>query len=159
MEKGNAASTSGIWYANGPKWIKGVVERITGPVSYGISARGYIVRRHVDQLRLRVDDENPAEVIRKHGTRESPNEDNREERMEHSFREVLDNPLMNSAENTETVSVEQDPISDGNSRELESTVADRPPHTPDIVTRTPTSNEPVRRSSRARKQTQFYGFD
>ena len=46
-----------VWvrnYANGPKWISGVVERSAGPVSYEICARGCLISRHVNQIRLRV---------------------------------------------------------------------------------------------------------
>ena len=53
-----------VWvrnYSNGPKWIKGVIERKFGPVSYDVSVRGWIVQCHVDQIRLRVDDQIPLE--------------------------------------------------------------------------------------------------
>ena len=35
---------------NGPKWVRGTV-------SYEIVVRGCVVQRHIDQLRLRVDDD------------------------------------------------------------------------------------------------------
>ena len=60
-----------VWvrnYANGPKWISGVVERIAGPVSYEICARGCLISRHVDQIRLRVTDDLPVS----NGERMSP---------------------------------------------------------------------------------------
>ena len=48
-----------VWmrnYANGPKWVKGIIERVASPVSYDVGIKGGIVKRHIDQLRLRVDD-------------------------------------------------------------------------------------------------------
>ena len=42
-------------YANGPKWIKGLIERVASPVSYDVGVKGGIVKRYIDQLRLRVD--------------------------------------------------------------------------------------------------------
>ena len=51
-----------IWvrnYANGRKWIKGIVERELRPVLYELNARGCLIQRHVDQIRLRVDDHTP----------------------------------------------------------------------------------------------------
>ena len=41
-----------VWvrnYANGPKWIKGIIARAAGPVSYEVEVNGNIVKRHVDQ--------------------------------------------------------------------------------------------------------------
>ena len=46
-------------YANGPKWIKGIVERELGQVLYELNARGCLTQCHVDQIRLRVDDHTP----------------------------------------------------------------------------------------------------
>jgi len=37
-------------YSRGDKWIAGIVEQVTGPVSYKIRIPGGILRRHVDQL-------------------------------------------------------------------------------------------------------------
>ena len=51
-----------IWLrnsANGPKWIKGNIERKLGTVLYEIIARGWLIRRHVDQIRHRDDDHTP----------------------------------------------------------------------------------------------------
>ena len=51
-----------IWvrnYANGPKWIKEIVERELGPVLYEHNARGCLIQRHVDQIRLRVGNHTP----------------------------------------------------------------------------------------------------
>ena len=55
-----------VWvrnYANGPKWIKGMIERVASPVSYDVGVKGGVVKRHIDQLRLRVDNNiyNPVE--------------------------------------------------------------------------------------------------
>ena len=47
-----------VWvrnYANGPKWINGKVTSASGPVSYEIEVNGRIVRRHVNQLRKRME--------------------------------------------------------------------------------------------------------
>ena len=55
-----------VWvrnFSNGPRWVKGIVERVLSPVSYDIGLRGGIVKRHIDQLRLRVDDTNPLEYV------------------------------------------------------------------------------------------------
>ena len=37
-------------YNGGSKWIDGVIEQITGPVSYKVRIHGGTLRRHVDQL-------------------------------------------------------------------------------------------------------------
>ena len=36
-------------YSNGGKWVAGVIEEVTGPVSYKVRIPGGILRRHVDQ--------------------------------------------------------------------------------------------------------------
>ena len=37
-------------YARGDKWIPGVVEKVTGPVSYHVKVEGGVIRRHIDQV-------------------------------------------------------------------------------------------------------------
>ena len=37
-------------YSGDSKWMKGVVEEKTGPVSYKVRINGGVVRRHVDQM-------------------------------------------------------------------------------------------------------------
>uniref|UniRef100_A0A3B1KG74 Integrase catalytic domain-containing protein n=1 Tax=Astyanax mexicanus TaxID=7994 RepID=A0A3B1KG74_ASTMX len=38
-------------FSHGPKWIRGLIEEVTGPVSYKVRlGDGKIVRRHVDQI-------------------------------------------------------------------------------------------------------------
>jgi hypothetical protein len=37
-------------YSQGGKWIAGIVEEVTGPVSYKVRIPGGVLRRHVDQL-------------------------------------------------------------------------------------------------------------
>ena len=46
-------------YANGPKWIKGIIKRAVGPVSFDVEVNGNLVKRHVDQLRLRTNSLRP----------------------------------------------------------------------------------------------------
>ena len=55
-----------VWirnYANGPKWIKGVVERLKGPASYEILVKGNMVHRHVDQVRRSVENETDEQTF------------------------------------------------------------------------------------------------
>ena len=37
-------------YTEGAKWLKGVVQEVTGPLSYKVKINGGVIRRHVDQL-------------------------------------------------------------------------------------------------------------
>lgn len=44
-------------FSHGPKWIPGIITKITGPVSYKVLlGDGNIVRRHVDQILARPED-------------------------------------------------------------------------------------------------------
>ena len=41
-------------YANGPKWLPGVIDSVTGPASYLVKLlNGSLWRRHIDQIRMR----------------------------------------------------------------------------------------------------------
>ena len=40
-------------YRPGKTWIPGTIIEKTGPISYKIDTGGYIVRKHVDQIRIR----------------------------------------------------------------------------------------------------------
>ncbi|KAJ8248044.1 hypothetical protein GJAV_G00237580 [Gymnothorax javanicus] len=52
FQEGDAVITKN--FSHGPKWIPGVITKITGPVSYKVMlGDGNIVRRHVDQIRAR----------------------------------------------------------------------------------------------------------
>ena len=51
-----------VWmpdYANGPKWIKRLLGVELVPVSYEVEVNRNIVKRHVDQLRLRTNSVRP----------------------------------------------------------------------------------------------------
>ena len=37
-------------YSGGAKWLKGVIQEVTGPLSYKVKINGGVIRRHVDQL-------------------------------------------------------------------------------------------------------------
>lgn len=57
-----------VWvrnYANGPKWIKGVVEKLNGPASYEVLVNGNMVHRHVDQVRRSVENTDVQTIIKK----------------------------------------------------------------------------------------------
>ena len=44
-----------VWvrdYRGTTKWVRGIVLRRTGPVSYKVQVRGMIWRRHAEQLRV-----------------------------------------------------------------------------------------------------------
>lgn len=48
-------------YGHGPKWIPGLIQEITGPVSYTVLlGNGKVVRRHVDQLFSRQEQDLPV---------------------------------------------------------------------------------------------------
>uniref|UniRef100_A0A1A7YSF0 Gypsy retrotransposon integrase-like protein 1 n=2 Tax=Iconisemion striatum TaxID=60296 RepID=A0A1A7YSF0_9TELE len=53
-------------YSYGPKWIPGVIQTSTGPLSYSVCVgTGHVVKRHVDQVRARVTDPGlPVEIER-----------------------------------------------------------------------------------------------
>ena len=49
--------------ASSEKWLPGVVQKVTGPLSYQIElSNGQIVRRHIDSIRARVVSNDQAEV-------------------------------------------------------------------------------------------------
>ena len=57
-----------VWvrnYANGPKWIKGVVEKLNGPASYEVLVNGNMVHRHVDQVRRCAENTDAHTIIKK----------------------------------------------------------------------------------------------
>ena len=63
-----------VWirnYANGPKWIKGVVEKPNGPATYEVLVNGNMVHRHVDQMRRCIANESETQtIIKKDNTKE-----------------------------------------------------------------------------------------
>lgn len=55
-----------VWirnYANVPKWMKGIVEKLNGPASYNILVNGNMVHRHVDQMGRYVEDESKVHTV------------------------------------------------------------------------------------------------
>ena len=108
--------------ASSEKWLPGVVQKVTGPLSYQIElSNGQIVRRYVDSIRARVVSNDQAEV------------DN-SETTTGNFEWELTPDL--STENPETVSNSSTP-------DTESSIVQ-----PDSE---PTSEPPVRRSTRNRQ--------
>ena len=118
-----------VWvrnYANGPKWIKGMIERVASPVSYDVGVKGGVVKRHIDQLRLRVDNNiyNPVDykdLVREPSTplREPTSEHKNildKEVAAHSIRrdnergkiihEVSDHSIIRDIENQDAIPVE-----------------------------------------------------
>ncbi|XP_055017905.1 LOW QUALITY PROTEIN: uncharacterized protein K02A2.6-like [Boleophthalmus pectinirostris] len=55
FQVGDAVSTRNFSY--GPKWVRGFITKVTGPVSYKVMlGDGTVVRRHVDQILARPED-------------------------------------------------------------------------------------------------------
>ena len=56
-----------VWVRNyrdmeNSKWLLGVITEVTGPVSYRVNVNGVVLRKHVDQLRTRVSDDDYSEI-------------------------------------------------------------------------------------------------
>lgn len=53
-------------YGWGPKWIPGLIQEIAGPVSYTVLlGNGKVVRRHVDQLFSKLEQDVPVSRARR----------------------------------------------------------------------------------------------
>lgn len=55
-----------VWvrnYANGPRWVKGIVEKQNGPASYEVLVNGNMLHRHVDQMRRGVENESNVKTV------------------------------------------------------------------------------------------------
>ena len=78
-------------YARGDKWMQGVVEKRTGPLSYHVRVDGGTVRRHTDQVITR-------QVKEETGDESEDNMGIQVEREEIQAEEVQQEPLQQDAE-------------------------------------------------------------
>ena len=65
-KKKNFTPKQPVWvrdYRGPTKWVSGVIRSQTGPVSYEVEAKGYIWKRHAEQLRPRLLEQTPEEII------------------------------------------------------------------------------------------------
>ena len=149
--------------SNGPKWIKGVTERKSGPVSYDVSVRGWIVQRHVDQIRLRVDDQIPLEEsifnditpevsFQEDSVRQRSNDENVSDRTTERIEITPNTDILHQPTERDNSIADREIVHSSENNDVI-----RPVGEPVIATTTQETT--FRRSTRTRNQTKFYGID
>ena len=153
-----------IWvrnYANGPKWIKGVVERQLGSVLYEISARGCFVQRHVDQLRLRVDDH----ILDNVADRKDPQSPTMlATNTDKPFPNKLNGNLSTDPNTATVLSPATSPVTKDHPSLPEDVGNSFSPNLGDLGSRTSSSTDSssenlIRRPTRIKRATKFFGID
>ena len=139
-----------VWvrnYARGSRWIPGVVIEKSGPLSYDIEVNGSMVKRHIDQLRRRSVNESQREVDIPSNIETIPTPSNDETFVENDNLPVRHEHIE---------SPQSDRISDTNEESSPEQTTSQPAiSSSPLLSPTPE----IRRSSRARVQTKFYGVN
>ena len=134
-----------VWvrnYANGPKWLRGMVTRRRGPVTYEIDVKGRFMQRHVDQLWKCTN----SEV---------------EDRVGDVFEDNRAIPKMTNLPNPSESTIEtrepEELQSGTRSGTLSATEAPSYDTIPERTTQPAPADNTLRRSTRNKTQTTFYG--
>ena len=142
-----------VWvrnYARGPKWMRGIVIEKKGPLSYDIDVDGSAVKRHIDQLRTRVNDGNRRDIDVP--INETPVVSTTETPMIDSTRVDNDIPPVVYERIETRTSADNAPV---RIEETSPVQTSHQPPSPPTLPPTPVT----RRSSRTRISTKFYGVN